>query len=71
MPVSSALRRSTSPRAPRSRTATMPTTTAGIPKSTVRSVTPVQPIHGGASVAAAAMSPPAMSAAASATHGPK
>jgi hypothetical protein len=54
VPVTSALSRSTSPRARRSRTATMPKVTAGSPNSTTRIVTGVHPTHGVASAAAPA-----------------
>jgi hypothetical protein len=71
VPVTSELSRSTSLRARRSRSATIPTVTAGIPNSAARIDTAVQPAKGGASADAAANSAPAMSAVARATHGPK
>ena len=54
VPVTWVLSRSTSLRARRSRSATMPTVTAGIPNSAARIETAVQPANGGASAEAAA-----------------
>ena len=71
VPISSVLRRSTSARARRSRSATWPRAKAGRPTSPETMITAVQPTHGGASAAAAAYSRPASRAITSPARGPK